>query len=194
MEKPLLPEALETIKFLETPRLLLRHWQAEDLEDLYTYASVEGVGEMAGWPHHKSREESSVILELFMANPLELALILKETGHVIGSLGLLWAGQEEEEETQWEIGYALSKEHWGQGLMPEAVAEIMRDLFTETIVEVLWCGHFLGNYQSRRVIEKCGFHYWGSGTYQAKLLGKEFPNKKYRITKEEYWAATQGGQ
>ena len=53
MEKPLLPEALETIKFLETPRLLLRHWQAEDLEDLYTYASVEGVGEMAGWPHHK---------------------------------------------------------------------------------------------------------------------------------------------
>jgi len=34
MEKPLLPEALETIKFLETPRLLLRHWQAEALEDL----------------------------------------------------------------------------------------------------------------------------------------------------------------
>ena len=34
---------------LETPRLLLRPWEEEDLEDFFAYASVDGVGPMAGW-------------------------------------------------------------------------------------------------------------------------------------------------
>ena len=38
---------------LETERLILRPWKLEDLEDFYEYASVDGVGEMAGWPHHE---------------------------------------------------------------------------------------------------------------------------------------------
>ena len=32
---------------LETQRLILRPWRQADLDDLYSYASVEGVGEMA---------------------------------------------------------------------------------------------------------------------------------------------------
>ena len=34
---------------LQTPRLILREWRESDLNDLYEYASVDGVGEMAGW-------------------------------------------------------------------------------------------------------------------------------------------------
>jgi len=34
---------------LETERLVLRSWQESDLHDLFAYASVPGVGEMAGW-------------------------------------------------------------------------------------------------------------------------------------------------
>ena len=34
---------------LKTKRLTLRPWQEEDLQDLYDYARVEGVGQMAGW-------------------------------------------------------------------------------------------------------------------------------------------------
>ena len=38
---------------LHTPRLTLRPWREEDLEDFYAYARVDGVGQMAGWlPHH----------------------------------------------------------------------------------------------------------------------------------------------
>lgn len=33
---------------LETERLILRQWKESDLEDFYEYASVPGVGEMAG--------------------------------------------------------------------------------------------------------------------------------------------------
>ena len=33
---------------IRTDRLLLRSWKETDLKDFYAYASVEGVGEMAG--------------------------------------------------------------------------------------------------------------------------------------------------
>ena len=46
---------------IETPRLILRPWKDSDLEDFYAYASEEGVGEMAGWAHHQSMEESRKI-------------------------------------------------------------------------------------------------------------------------------------
>ena len=46
---------------IETPRLVLRPWRDSDLEDFYEYASVEGVGEKAGWNHHQSLEELSLI-------------------------------------------------------------------------------------------------------------------------------------
>ncbi len=51
---------------LETDRLMLRPWREEDLEDFYRYASVPGVGEMAGWAAHENREQSAAILKLFM--------------------------------------------------------------------------------------------------------------------------------
>ena len=47
---------------IESERLILRYWQMGDLSDFYEYASVPGVGEMAGWKHHESMEESKKIL------------------------------------------------------------------------------------------------------------------------------------
>ena len=49
---------------IETERLLLRPFAESDLEDFYAYASVPGVGEWAGWPHHESIETSMKILKL----------------------------------------------------------------------------------------------------------------------------------
>ena len=43
---------------IKTDRLTLRPWKEEDLNDFYEYASVDGVGQMAGWLPHKNREES----------------------------------------------------------------------------------------------------------------------------------------
>ena len=43
---------------METERLILRPWLADDLDDLYEYSSDERVGSMAGWKPHISREEA----------------------------------------------------------------------------------------------------------------------------------------
>lgn len=172
---------------LRTERLILRPWEQSDLDDFYAYASVDGVGQMAGWPPHKSKEDSQMILDLFIAGRKTFAL--EYQGRVIGSLGI-----EEYNEVQFpefddkkcrEIGYALSKDYWGQGLMPEAVAEVIRFLFEETGLDVIFCGHFLTNLQSKRVMEKCGFRHYAFNIYKT-VMGTEEKNEDMILTKEDW--------
>lgn len=145
---------------IETPRLILRPWRETDLADFYEYARVDGVGQMAGWLPHESMEESKEILGLFIEGKKTLALELKENGKVIGSLGIERVKDVSEIPAELlgrELGYVLSKEYWGRGLMPEAVQAVIGYCFEVLHYDYLTCAHFLRNSQSRRVIEKSGF-------------------------------------
>lgn len=155
---------------IETQRLILRPWRESDLSDLYAYASVNGVGEMAGWNHHKSMDESRSILNMFIQGRKTLALELKETGRVIGSIGLEELDPDPVDGQKFgrEIGYVLSKAHWGRGLMPEAVHAVIRYCFDTLGWDYLTCGHFVRNDRSRRVIEKTGFQYFGESRYETR--------------------------
>ena len=155
---------------IQTPRLILRPWKESDLADFYEYASVEGVGEMVGWCHHKSLDESRMILDMFLAGKKTFALELKENGKVIGSLGLeeMRPDPVEGERFGREIGYVLSKDYWGRGLMPEAVQAAIRFCFDDLKLDYLTCCHFVRNPQSRRVIEKCGFTFFGESGFETR--------------------------
>lgn len=153
---------------LKTDRLRLRPWLPTDLDDLYAYASVDGVGQMAGWTPHKNIEESKAILDLFIAGKHVFAL--EYQGNVIGSLGIEEYSEEHHPELAnlrgREIGYVLSKEYWGRGLMPEAVNAVIQYLFETVKLDFILVGHFEWNKQSARVIEKCGFKYIKSRPYE----------------------------
>lgn len=155
---------------LKTDRLLLRPWREADLQDFYAYASVDGVGQMAGWTPHKSMEESRKILSLFIQGKRTFAL--EYQGKVIGSLGIEEYSEEHYPELSnisgREIGYVLSKDYWGQGLMPEAVKAVIRYLFETVELDFILVGHFDWNRQSARVIEKCGFQYIKSCPYETR--------------------------
>lgn len=172
-----------TGKRFETERLILRPWLISDLNDFYEYASVEGVGEAAGWKHHESIEESKKILQAFIEEKNVFAIVLKDENKVIGSLGLhcSWANDDSEFKgyRQKEIGYVLSKSYWGKGLMTEAVKAVIPFCFAEWDIEALAIGHFEGNRKSRRVIEKCGFRFIKQSDYYAKQLQKSFVDMKY---------------
>lgn len=168
---------------IETERLILRPWLDSDLDDFYAYASVEGVGEMAGWKHHESKEESQKILTMFREGKKTFALELKSSGKVIGSLGL-----EEYDRTEAdmgslqgrEVGYVLSRDCWGQGLMPEAVQAVIRYCFQTLHYDFLLCSHFERNSQSRRVIEKCGFSYVKNIPFETQM-GTVEDTRLYRL-------------
>jgi ribosomal-protein-alanine N-acetyltransferase len=117
------------------------------------------------------------------------ALVLKESGKVIGTLGIHDKSRDSySTKIQREIGYVLAKQFWGQGLMSEAVTAAIRYAFEEIGVETLWCAHFLVNDRSRRVIEKTGFRFYGTGKYDATQLGKVFDDYVYRITRSDYFS------
>ena len=149
-------------KIIETERLVLRPFKWDDLNDFFEYASVEGVGEMAGWPHHENKDKSKEILSCFIEEDKTIALCLKENGRVVGSLGVEFYGAEDKL-TEFdgykgrEIGYVLAKDQWGKGLMAEAVRAVINYLFDEKDLDFLTCGYYDFNNQSRRVQEKCGF-------------------------------------
>ncbi len=175
---------------LKTERLLLRPWKQEDLNDLYAYASVDGVGQMAGWLPHQSIEESQTILDKFINEKKTFAIV--KDNHVIGSLGIEKYNEEQfpefEHERCREIGYVLSKDYWGQGLMPEAVKEVIRWLFEDIGLDVIFCGHFLRNAQSARVQEKCGFHPYAYGIFRT-YYGTAEGNVMNILYREEYMQA-----
>lgn len=155
---------------IETQRLILRPWADDDLDDFYEYASVPGVGEMAGWKHHQSKEESETILEMFIREKKTFALVLKESGKAIGSLGIeqIDVDPERSEKLGREIGYVLNKDYWGRGLMTEAVMAVIDHCFRVLDYDYLTCCHFKWNDQSRRVIEKCGFRYFGDSKFETR--------------------------
>ncbi len=156
---------------LHTERLTLRPWKQDDLADLFEYASVPGVGEMAGWEHHADDQVSQKILDSFIAGKKTFAL--DYNGKVIGSLGIEKYSEDRfpefAEKRCREIGYVLAKPYWGMGLMPEAVREVLRWLFEDEKLEMVICGHFLRNPRSARVQEKCGFRHYDYGKYETRM-------------------------
>lgn len=146
---------------LETERLILRPWLESDAENLFLYASSPEIGPNAGWPVHTSVENSRETIRNVLSAPETYAVVLKESGQAIGSVGLK-IGEASDlgiPDTQAEFGYWIGVPFWGQGLIPEAVNELLRYAFLELKLECVWCAYYDGNEKSKRVQEKCGFVY-----------------------------------
>lgn len=176
------------MKTLYTPRLILRDFVITDVNDFFEYASVPGVGENAGWGHHKSIDTSYKVLNNFIASGTNYAIVYKENNKVIGSLGITNKLDISiyENSNQKEIGYVLSKDYWGQGLMVEAVKRVMAHLFDDLNIYAISLNHFDFNNQSKRVIEKCGFKFIKEEVLDIFQLKKKFISLVYRITQEDY--------
>ena len=153
---------------IETERLILRPWQEQDAEDLYTYASNPEVGPPAGWPPHTSVDNSREIIKNVLSKPETYAVCLKD-GTPIGSIGLHLNGSTDmtDRDDECELGYWIGKLYWGQGLIPEASRALLRYAFEELGMRAVWCGYYDGNEKSRKVQTKLGF------VYQHKTEGLE---------------------
>lgn len=142
---------------LETKRLILRPWEENDAEELYRYASDPRIGLSAGFPPHTSVEDSRRVIRDILSKPETYAVVLRETGLPIGSVGIAPTMSPIAETGEPELGYWIGVPYWGRGLIPEAVRRLQRRCFEELESERVWCGYYDGNEKSKRVQEKCGF-------------------------------------
>ena len=76
---------------METDRIILRPWCEADAPALFKYASDPEVGSRAGWPPHKSVEESLDVIRTLFHNDSTWAIVLKETGEAVGAMA--WVGR-----------------------------------------------------------------------------------------------------
>jgi len=174
---------------LETKRLVLRPWRESDAENLYKYAKDPLVGPIAGWPPHKSVEQSlEIIKEVFMAEHI-FAITLRGEDEAIGCIGLMFSEYSNMNltEKEAEIGYWIGSPFWGKGIMTEAVNEIVRYSIEDLTLTALWCGYFDGNNRSKRVQEKCGFIYHSTReNILVPLMNVNRTEHVTRLTKEDW--------
>ena len=169
-----------------TSRLVLRPFEERDLNDFYEYAKDPLTGPMAGWKPHESLEESRGILESFRRDETVWAIEHLEEKKLIGSAGLHRDGKRTVENVRM-LGYALSRDYWGRGLMPEAAGALMAYGFEKLGLRLISVYHYPFNGQSRRVIEKLGFRYEGTMRLASLLPdGTVTDDVCYSITKEEF--------
>ena len=156
---------------LMTQRLILRRWEQADAEDLYRYASDADVGPIAGWPPHKSIDESRAVIRDVLNGREAYAICLKEDGRAIGAIELKLNGHTDltDRDDECEMGYWLGKPFWGRGIVPEAVTEMLRRAFEDIGMQKVWVGYYEGNSKSKRVQEKCRFR------FQRKSEGVDVP-------------------
>ena len=146
---------------LETERLHLRKWREEDAASMFLYAKDPDVGPAAGWPPHKSVEESLNIIRTVFQGKECYAICEKGKDEAIGAIELKLNGHTDvtDREDECELGYWLGKPFWGIGYMPEAARELIRRGFEDLGMQKIWCCYYDGNEKSKRVQEKVGFVY-----------------------------------
>ena len=174
---------------LETERLILRRWEKNDAESLYEYAKDPDVGPIAGWPAHRSIEESRDVIKNVFNGKEAYAICLKTDNRAIGAIELKLNGHMDmtERDDECELGYWLGKPFWGQGIVPEAVKEMLRHAFEEIGMTTVWVGYYEGNAKSKRVQEKCGFRYrWKSEDVDVPLLHEKRTGHVSSMTKDQW--------
>jgi ribosomal-protein-alanine N-acetyltransferase len=174
---------------LETERLLLRKMRFDDAEAMFAYASDPEVTRYVLWDTHPSIEDR----EGFLRSAMEgyergdfggWGVVLKDDGAFVGTCGIDVGYAPEHARA--ELGYVLSREHWGKGLMPEAVRAVIRFGFGRMGLNRVEARCITENTASARVMGKAGMNYEGILREREFIKGTYLDIKLYSILRREY--------
>jgi ribosomal-protein-alanine N-acetyltransferase len=175
---------------LETARLVLRRLTPDDAADIFAYASDPDVAALTTWEAHRTLDDTHAFLERVAGWYADgfggpWGVILKESGRVIGTCGMAIVP----EHRRAELGYALARACWGQGLMTEAVVAVIDYGFATLSLNRIEARCLPENLASARVLEKAGLTY--EGTLREQYLTKDrfIDLRMYAILRRE-WKST----
>ena len=181
-------EVLKDLPTLETERLILRKMVLNDAEAVFAYASNSEVSRYTLWETHRSIEDSRAFLE-FATQKYEnggepdWGIVYRGNGCLVGACGLVnW----EAEHARAEVGFVLSRDYWGRGLMSEAVRAILRFGFERMNLNRIEARCIAENAASARVMEKAGMVYEGTLRQREYIKGTYRDIKLYAILKKGF--------
>ena len=109
-----------------------------------------------------------------------MGIVLKETGALIGSGGLIW----EEGCQLYQVGYGIMKTHWNRGYTTEAMRAVLGFAAQNLGIKRVVGGHAKRNLASARVIEKLGFVYDRDGITPHVDGVRYFDSREYYLDLE----------
>ena len=173
---------------LRTPRLALRAARMTDARDMYEYSRNPEVAKHVLWDAHttihQTRSYIRYLQHLYRSGaPSTFVIELVEPRKVIGTIGLMWVQRENRSA---EIGYSLSQDYWNQGLMTEAVGEILRFCFETMRLNRVEAQHEMDNPASGAVMRHVGMRYEGTLHQRVYNKGRYVDVALYAILREEY--------
>jgi len=144
---------------LETERIRLRPVTDSDIDSLYSIFSDPQVMRYWSGPPFRDRDEAvSLVCEIrekFARRVyLKWGVALRSDDKVIGTATLFNLNLEQERA---EVGYALAREQWGQGLMNEALRRLLQYSFDELKLRRLEADVDPRNAGSIKTLERLGF-------------------------------------
>lgn len=211
----LVHSALNEHNCLVTERVILRPFLERDADALYDQAKDPSIGPAAGWPVHKSPEESLDVILKVLSRPEIYAIVLKGTSEPIGAVGLqnfriadrngslisyfderkspdpvcCTTPEEQVDDVRYEaeLGYWLGKDFQGRGLMTEAAQAVLEHGFHDLFLSRIWCCYFDGNERSAAMQKRLGFHFHHTNEAVRTGLPDEVRTEEVNVqTREEF--------
>ncbi len=173
---------------LETERLILRRLTLDDAPAMFDYASDPEVARYMEWEAHRTVEDSRA----FILYAQQLAALgkagswgieLRAARTLAGGISLdAWHLRD----GRAEIAYAVARRCWNQGLMTEAVREVVAFGFRGLGLNRIEARVSVPNAASARVLEKAGFRFEGLLRQHMLKQGVFHDMRMYGILRGEY--------
>ena len=178
----------EVFSQIDTPRLLIRKLVLSDAEDIFRISSNPNVSKYVLWDMHRSIVDSRSMVRINMRSyrnqePASLAIVLKSSGRVIGTIGFLWIDREHNSA---EIGYSLGEPYWNHGYMTEALRAMIEFGFEKLFLNRIEACFDVRNTASGRVMEKAGMQKEGVLRKRLYNKGKYIDVEMWSVLMEEY--------
>lgn len=165
----------------------IRKWKLTDAKDIAVTLSNKKIQDNLrdGLPYPYSEQDGiDYISSMLSANEDEtFAFAITLDDKVIGSIGVF--RQQNIHRQTAEMGYYIAEEHWGKGIMTDAVKQICEYVFKNSDILRIYAEPFAYNTGSCRVLEKAGFQYEGTLRNNAVKNGKVIDMKMYSLLREE---------
>lgn len=187
-EERLRPERLRTdCPVLLSERLVLRAPHEEDIDALAHLANNANVATMVSrMPHPYTTNDAADFVrrsKLGEIGKCVYAITKADNGAFLGCCGI----ESTADPRTVEIGYWLGEPHWNQGYTTEAAHALIDMVFrTRENVAQIDARCRVMNVASRRVVQKCGFQFQGSGLAASLALGSTVPVEWYRLDRKTW--------
>jgi RimJ/RimL family protein N-acetyltransferase len=143
--------------YLLTPSSVLRDWTPDDIPALLKHADNPRIASRLRdcFPSPCAREDAKKFVALATEPGPRLFLAIVIGDGAVGGIGIILLSEVKRRTAG--IGYWLSEDYWGRGIVTDAVNALVPVAFGQFDIVRLEAGIFSNNPALMRVMEKCGF-------------------------------------